>query len=153
MVAWAIPTTPQDPPMRLRMKRICFRMCHDICMYTHIHIYIDLLFRRQIIIQPSRPDKSCVSWPSGAFRNIWPSNPPNYSKYQRKVWLAEWLAALWVIRFTGCLAFESTRIPQYPGRARLARLRIASFPSYLDVDPRHAAKHGFYSSPGRAYAS
>ena len=33
-----------------------------------MYIYIDLLFRRQIIIQPSRPDKSCVSWPSGNYQ-------------------------------------------------------------------------------------
>ena len=28
-----------------------------------MYIYIDLLLRRLIIIQPGRPDKSCMSWP------------------------------------------------------------------------------------------
>ena len=39
-----------------------------IIIYICTYIYIDLLICRLIIIQPSRPDKSCVSWPSGAYR-------------------------------------------------------------------------------------
>ena len=62
-------------------------VCVYVYKYIYIYIFIDLLFRRRIIVQPIRPDKSCVSWPSGAYP---------FAQLARSI--SEWILRFWGVR-------------------------------------------------------